>query len=55
MDIENRLTAVRWEGFGGWVRRVKGLNKENKERLLVTDNWMVIARGKGEVGAGRTG
>ena len=27
IDTENRLTAVRWEGDGGWVKRVKGLGK----------------------------
>ena len=30
MDTENRLTADRGEGVGGWVRRVKGLSKEIK-------------------------
>ena len=34
MDTENRLTAVRGEGFRGWVSRVKGLNKGKKK-----DSW----------------
>lgn len=31
--------------LGGWVRKVKKLSK-NKERLMNTDNSMVIVRGK---------
>ena len=30
MHTVDRLTAVRGEGVGGWVRRVKGLKKERK-------------------------
>ena len=30
LGTQNRLTAARGEGIGGWVRRVKGLNKEKK-------------------------
>ena len=32
MDIKNRLAAVRGEGVGGWVRRMKGLSKEKKRK-----------------------
>ena len=35
MDIQDRLTertAVRGEGIGGWVRKVKGLSKETKRK-----------------------
>ena len=46
MDTENGLTAVRREGFGGWVRRVKELSKE-KEKLIGTDNSLVITIGRG--------
>ena len=42
--IAIRLTAVREEGLGGWMRRVRGLGKENNTH---TDNAMVTARGKG--------
>ena len=55
MDSENRLTAVRGEEIGGWVRKVKGLSKEKKERLMDTDNSLVITRGKGDYGRGRRG
>ena len=51
MDIEKKLTAVREEEFGVWVRRVKGSSKE--KRLMDTDNSKVIAIGKGEVGGSR--
>ena len=30
--LENRLTAVKEEEVGGWVRRVKGLSKEKIKR-----------------------
>ena len=43
IDIENRLTAVRGEGVGGWVKKVKGLSKEKN---LYKDSSMVIKRGK---------
>ena len=36
MDTEDRLTTVRGEGVGGWVRRVKELRKEKQERLMDT-------------------
>ena len=51
MDTEKRLAAVRGERAGGWVRSVKGLSKEEKERLMDADNNVVFARGKG--GGGR--
>ena len=53
IDTENRLTdnCQREGGFGGWVRRVKGLRKEIKE-THGHDN-MVIARGKGVGGGSR--
>ena len=51
MDTENRLTAVRGEGAGGWVRKVKGLHKE-KERLMDADNSTVISGGKGVLRGG---
>ena len=31
MDTENRLTAVRGDGVGGCVRRVKGLRKKKTQ------------------------
>ena len=40
MDTENRLTAVREEGFGGWVRRVKRLSRV-KKRLMDTYSGML--------------
>ena len=54
MDIKKRLTAVRREGIGSWVKRVKGISKEKKERLMDTD-IMVIARRKGEWGEVKQG
>ena len=36
MDTKNRLTAVRMEGGGYWVRRAKGLNKEKKKKDVWT-------------------
>ena len=50
VDTENISTAVRGEAVGDWVRRVKRLSKEIKERLMDTDNSMVTARGKGRQG-----
>ena len=32
MDTQNRLTAVREERAGGWIRKVKGLSKEKKSK-----------------------
>ena len=32
MDMENRLTAVRMEGVGDWIKKVKGLSKTNKQK-----------------------
>ena len=47
MDTKKRLTAVRREGIGSWVKRVKGLSKEKKEKLMDTDHVMVTAKGDG--------
>ena len=46
MDTENRLTAVRGEGLGGWVRRLKRLSKKKGGGLMGTDKSMVVAKGK---------
>ena len=32
--MKNRLTSVKGEGFGGWVRSVKGLSKEEKDSMV---------------------
>ena len=50
LQIENGQTAVRGEGVGGWVERVKGLSQK-KKALIDTDNSAVITGGKG--GGGR--
>ena len=55
MDTKNNLTAVRGERVGNWVRRVKGLSKETKQRLMDPSHSMVIAKGKEEWAGDRRG
>ena len=39
MATENRLTAVRGEGIGVWVTRVKGLSRGKKDSWIKTTVW----------------
>ena len=54
IDTENRRTAVRAEGFGGCMKKVKCLSKNQKKtktktiKLIDVDNSMLITRKKGE-------
>ena len=48
---KNRLIDTGRE-FGGWVKKVKGLSKNNNNKKIGTDNRMVITRGKKEWGKG---
>ena len=36
IDTENRLAAVRREGFGDWAKKVKGLSKKKKKKAQAT-------------------
>ena len=51
MDTENRMTAVRGEESGSWVRWVKGLSKEQKRKTQWTQTivWR-LPEGKGAWG-----
>ena len=46
IDVENRLTAVRGEGFGGLGEKDDEIKQKIKTKTDL-DNTMVITRGKG--------